>query len=70
MSVEQQIAELEMRLMFQDDTIQALNDALVEQQRQLDQLRTHISLLSRRQDELNQRLPDGALGEEPPPPHY
>ena len=70
MSVEQQIAELEMRLMFQDDTIQALTDAMVEQQRQLDQLRTHITLLSRKQEELNQRLPEGALGDEPPPPHY
>ena len=33
MSIEARIAELEVRQAFQDDTIQALNDVIVEQQR-------------------------------------
>ncbi len=64
-----QIIELETRLAFQEQTIQELNGAMVDQQRQIDGLRSEL-----------QRLHDrvGALGtsavadtsEETPPPHY
>ena len=35
--------DLETRLLFQEDTIAKLNDAFVDQQRQLDQLRATLA---------------------------
>ncbi|GGE41972.1 hypothetical protein GCM10007421_15130 [Halopseudomonas oceani] len=63
------IDELEMRLAFQDDTIQALNDALSVQQIELDRLRRSLELVAKRQADLATQIP-GEAGEEPPPPHY
>ncbi|WP_341709029.1 SlyX family protein [Halopseudomonas sp.] len=72
MSQEQLIAridELESRLAFQDDTIQALNDVLAAQQFELDRLRRSLELVAKRQADLAAQVP-GEAGEEPPPPHY
>lgn len=66
-SVEERIAELEMRIAFQDDTLQALNDVLVSQQAVIDRLAAQLSVLRQRQEELSGRL---EAGDEPPPPHY
>ncbi|MCX7063667.1 MAG: SlyX family protein [Proteobacteria bacterium] len=67
MDNEQRI-DLETRLVFQEDTIAKLNDALVDQQRQLDQLRMALTrlveLVERRSD-----TPDYSMEEERPP-HY
>lgn len=38
MSLEERVMELESRMAFQDDTIQALNDVLVKQRREFDHL--------------------------------
>lgn len=69
MTLEDRIADLEMRQAFQDDTIQTLNDIIVEQQRALDRCAAQIRVLAERQAELQSSggggLPDGA-----PPPHY
>ena len=54
--------ELESRLAFQDDTIQALNDVIAAQQLELGRLRRSLELLA-------PQLPDGG-GDEAPPPHY
>lgn len=67
MSLESRIAELETRLAFQDDTIQTLNDVLVEQQRVVDRLQAQLGLLARRQDDLQGRI---EMEDEAPPPHY
>ena len=60
--------DLETRLIFQEDTIAKLNDALVDQQRQLDQMRETIArlidLIERRDEE------PGYSFEEERPPHY
>ena len=69
MSVEQRLADLETRLAFQDDTIQALNDELVAQQRVVDRLQAQLGLLARRQEELQSRV-GGVDEDEAPPPHY
>lgn len=61
--------ELETRLAFQDDTIQALNDVITAQQLELDRLRRSLELLAKRQADFAAQLPDAA-GDEPPPPHY
>lgn len=68
MELENRIVELEARQAFQDDTIQALNDVLVEQQRLVDRLQTQLSMLARRQEDLQGRLEIGE--DEAPPPHY
>lgn len=68
MSLEARVTELETRLAFQDDTIQALNDELVGQQRIVERLQQQLLLLARRQEEMSHRV-DG-LDDEAPPPHY
>jgi len=60
--------EVETRLLFQEDTIAKLNDALIDQQRQIDQLRETlervVELLERRDAD-----PNFSITEERPP-HY
>lgn len=69
MTLEDRIADLEMRQAFQDDTIQTLNDIIVEQQRTLDRCAAQIRLLAERQAEL-QGAGGGGMPDEAPPPHY
>jgi len=66
--VEERINDLQSRLAFQDDTIQALNDALVAQQRLLDRLQLQVAALIKRQDEVSSQF--GMAEDEAPPPHY
>ena len=66
--MENRIIELENKLVFQDQTINELNDVMTDQQKQLDILREEIRLL-------NLRIASVAQGtvvdeKEPPPPHY
>ena len=67
MSVDARIAELEMRQAFQDDTIQALNDVIVEQQRLISRMETQLELLAQRQADLSNQF---AETPNEPPPHY
>lgn len=69
MSLEARITDLESRLAFQDDTVQALNDVLVAQQRQIDLLEMKLTALAKRQQELGESLGGGGE-DEAPPPHY
>lgn len=69
MTLEERIADLEMRQAFQDDTIQTLNDIIVEQQRTLDRCAAQIRMLAERQAEL-QSAGGGGMLDEAPPPHY
>ncbi len=68
MDLESRVMELESRLAFQDDTIQALNDVLVAQHRSLDRLELQIAALIKRQEEMGGQG-DG-FAEDSPPPHY
>lgn len=68
MSLEARVNELESRLAFQDDTIQALNDVLVAQQRAVDRLQMQLAALLKRQDEMLSQFE--AAEQEAPPPHY
>lgn len=68
MSIDARVMELESRLAFQDDTVQALNDVLVAQQRQIDLLEMRLAALARRQQELGESI--GGGNDEAPPPHY
>lgn len=68
MSLEARVMELESRLAFQDDTIQALSDELVEQNRRIERMQLQLTALARRQEELNGQV--GIAEDEAPPPHY
>lgn len=68
MSVEARVTELESRLAFQDDTIQALNDVLVAQQRAMEHLQLQVAALIKRQAEIGTQYE--AAEQEAPPPHY
>ena len=66
---EARLNELETRLAFQDDTIQALNDVVTQQDQALQQLQRAVELLARRQADLAASIPGGAEDDQPPP-HY
>lgn len=68
MSLEARVMELESRLAFQDDTIQALSDELVEQNRRIERMQLQLMALVRRQEELSGQV--GIAEDEVPPPHY
>ncbi|MBC3271355.1 MULTISPECIES: SlyX family protein [Pseudomonas] len=68
MSLEQRVTDLESRMAFQDDTIQALNDVLVAQQRVVERLQLQMQALLKRQEEMVGQF--GAFEEDAPPPHY
>lgn len=64
-----QIVELETRLTFQENTLQALNDVVTRQQQQIESLNREIQTLKER---LRAATPSpvGPLEDEKPPPHY
>lgn len=66
--LEARIVELESRQAFQDDTIQALNDALVAQQREIERLQAQVQVLAKRIEEGASSF--GISQDESPPPHY
>lgn len=68
MSLEQRVNDLESRLAFQDDTIQALNDVLVTQQNVMERLQLQMAALLKRQEEMVGQF--GSFEEDAPPPHY
>jgi len=68
MSLESRIIELETRQAFQDDTIQALNDVVVEQGRVIERLQLQMAELIKRHAEMVGQY--GSEGDEAPPPHY
>ena len=68
MTLEARVMDLESRLAFQDDTIQALNDVLVMQQNAVDRLQMQMAALLKRQEEMGGQFESSE--EEAPPPHY
>lgn len=68
MNLEERVMELESRLAFQDDTIQALNDVLVVQRRELDHLQQQMAAVLKRQEEIGNQFE--TFEEDVPPPHY
>ena len=66
------LAELQSQLAFQEDTVQALNDALASQQQEILVLRRQVELLKQRLDEQAADQEQTVAGpiEEEKPPHY
>ena len=61
------IDALEAKLMFQDETIETLNQTITAQWQQIDALARQVAALSERLREAEAQAP-GATNE--PPPHY
>ncbi len=60
------IAALEMRIAYQDETIEALNQTVTAQWAEIERLKRAVA-------QLDERLEDAASGSAPvdrPPPHY
>ncbi|MBA6097102.1 MULTISPECIES: SlyX family protein [Pseudomonas] len=68
MSLEMRMIELETRQAFQDDTLQALNDVVVEQAKVIERLQLQVAELIKRHEEMVGQF--GSEGDEAPPPHY
>ncbi|MBE1286317.1 SlyX family protein [Alteromonas sp. LMIT006] len=68
-SLEQKIIDLETQLAFQEDTIEALNQALASQQKQLDDVQFKLKHVL---DKVKSMEPSNiaSASEETPPPHY
>lgn len=64
-----QLEHLEMRIAFQDDTIEQLNQVVTSQQQQIDKLHRQLELLIKRMKEVT-ITPVASQSEETPPPHY
>ena len=68
--LEGKIILLEERQAFQEDTLQKLDDAVSEQQRQIMALEDQLKRLSSQFRKLESSVPDGGLAEDEKPPHY
>jgi len=67
MDLDTRVMELEVRHMEQQDLVQKLNEALVSQQRELDDLRRAVGQLAKKLDVLPGQV-DATVQEKPP--HY
>ena len=63
------IDALEIRIAYQDQTIEELNAALASQWREIDRLRREMKLLESEMRKAMAATPGDAAAE-PPPPHY
>lgn len=67
--LQEQIVQLQSRLAFQDDTIEHLNQAITQQQQDMDKLKMQMSFVAKRMKEISTSQV-ASLSEETPPPHY
>lgn len=66
---ENRITELEMKLTFQDNLLEELNQALVEQQFVIDKMQIQLRYLANKLKDI-QPSNVASRAEETPPPHY
>lgn len=62
------VIELEIKMSYQEDLLQALNNIVAGQQQQIDRLEQTCQLIHERINSL--QLEKQGDGSEPPPPHY
>ncbi|MEM7276937.1 MAG: SlyX family protein [Pseudomonadota bacterium] len=61
----ERLTEVETKLAYLEDTVQTLNDILIEQRNQIDRLESKLSALRESMDSASADGPD-----DQPPPHY
>ncbi|MGQ4275100.1 SlyX family protein [Terrihabitans sp. B22-R8] len=64
---ESRLEALEIRVAYQDQTIEDLNETITAQWKEIERLSADFRRLSDRLQQTEQSLP---LEDEPPPPHY
>lgn len=64
------LIEIETKLAFQEEAIQALNDVVCRQQKQIGQLEATLKMLIDRYRQLSEALPSAIKPEDEKPPHY
>lgn len=67
--LEQRVAELEVQVAFQEDHLQKLNEALVEQQNRIDSLGSGLRHYQKRVQEIQEGIGE-VSSENEVPPHY
>lgn len=67
---EERLVDIEMRLAFQEDTIERLNDVICRQQELLDRLVARYESLGSRVKDLADRFPEDGGDDDERPPHY
>ena len=67
--LEDRIAELEMKIAFQEQLLDELNQALVQQQFDVDKIQLQLRYLARKLKDM-QPSNIASQAEETPPPHY
>ena len=67
--VEADIEQLQMKVAFQEDAIESLNNALIDQQAQLDEMQFKIEHLLTQLKSIDHSS-GRSEGQEAPPPHY
>lgn len=65
--MDDRIIELEKKSAFQEDTIEALNQVIIEQQKRLDRVEKRLKFIT---DQLEGSDLIKKLEDEAPPPHY
>jgi len=60
---------LETRQAFQEDTIESLNNVIIQQQKDIERLELKVGILQERVKQSTEQQVENAV-EEPPPPHY
>lgn len=66
-SMEERIIELETRLTFQDDLLQKLDDVIINQQKELDELKTQLKSINQQLLQVAGLITPDEVGL---PPHY
>ncbi len=67
-TLEERITELEIKLVYQQDLIESLNDTITKQWGDIDRLNKYVRDMT---DEIRTLKESGpGEGQEPPPPHY
>lgn len=71
MSVENDLTELQIKVAFQEEALEALDDVIMEQKRQMDRLQQRLQDLQEKYETLLEQDRHGipSTGDEPPP-HY
>lgn len=65
---EERMIEIEIKIAYQEDTIQELNDVVCKQQKQIDDLEATCTFLVKRVKILSESTGDNIANEKPP--HY
>ncbi len=68
--LENRIIELEIKVAYQEDLLQTLNDIIATQQRQIDQLSHAYKTMNERVTSLALKMPDDSAQTHEIPPHY